>query len=76
MISKHGIYCQTYHINQGHDAIFVCVNKLSKMAHIIVSTTTMTTKETTKLFKDCDYNLYSIPFKLINDRDSRFTNRF
>ena len=36
---------------QGHDAIFVCVDKLSKMAHFMATTTTVTAEETTKLFR-------------------------
>ena len=37
---------------QGHDALLVCVDKLSKMAHFIARVTTVITKETSRLFID------------------------
>jgi hypothetical protein len=61
---------------QGHDAIFLCVDKLSKMAHFMATTTTMTTEEMARLFRDRVYKLHGILLKLISDRDARFTGRF
>ena len=60
----------------GHDAVFVCVDKLSKMTHFMAITTTMTAEETTRLFRDHVYKLHGIPLKLISDRDARFAGRF
>jgi hypothetical protein len=61
---------------QGHDAIFVCVNKLSKMTHFMVTTTIVTTEETARLFRDHVYKLHGICLKLISDRHARFMGRF
>ena len=61
---------------QGHDAILVCVDKLSKMAHFIATVTTVTTEETSRLFIDFVYKHHGLLRKLVNDRDTRFTSRF
>ncbi len=61
---------------QGHDAILVCVDKLSKMAHFIATVTTVTAEETSRLFIDFVYKHHGLPRKLISDRDTRFTSRF
>ena len=61
---------------QGHDANYVCVDKLSKMTHLMATTTTVTAEETTKLFRDYVHKLHGIPLKLISNRDARFTGRF
>ena len=63
-------------IKQGHDAILVCVDKLSKMAHFIATITTVTAEETTRLFIDHIYEHHGFHLKLVNDRDTRFTSRF
>lgn len=61
---------------QGHDAILVCVDKLSKMAHFIATVTTVTAEETSRLFIDNVFKHHGLPEKLISDRDTRFTSRF
>ena len=56
---------------QGHDAIIlVCVDKLSKMAHFIATMTTITAKETSRLFIDFVYKHHGLPRKLVSDRDT------
>ena len=49
-IYEHGLYCRTTPTKVGHDAMFVCVDELSKMAHFMATTTTVTAKEMTRLF--------------------------
>ena len=61
---------------QEHDAIFLSVDKLSKMANIMATTTIVTTEEMASLFRDHVYKLHDIPLKSISDRDARFTSRF
>ena len=61
---------------QGHDAILVFVDKLSKIAHFIATITIVTAEETTRLFIDHVYKHHGLPLKLVNDRDTRFTSRF
>ena len=59
-----------------YDAIFVCVDKLSKMAQFMPTTTHITTKGTARLFRDHVYKIHSLPKVILSDRDARFTSRF
>ena len=52
---------------------FLCV---SKMAHVMMTITTVTTKETTRFFRYHIHKLHDIPLEIINDRDARFMDRF
>ena len=60
---------------QGHDAILVCVDKLSKMAHFIATVTTVTVEEASRLFIDNVFKHHGLPEKLISNRDTRFNSR-
>ena len=60
----------------GYDAIFVCVDKLSKMAHFMPTTTHVTAEGTTRLFCDHVYKHHGLPKVILSDRDARFTSRF
>ena len=60
----------------GYDAIFVCVNKLSKMAHFMPTTTHVTAEEMTRLFCDHVYKIHGLSKVILSDRDARFTSRF
>ena len=55
---------------QGHDAILVCVDKLSKMAHFIATVTTVTAEGTSRLFIDVVFKHHGLPEKLISDQDT------
>ena len=59
-----------------YDAIFVCVDKLSKMAHFKPITTHITVKRPARLFRDHVYKIHSPPKVILSDRDARFTSRF
>ena len=60
----------------GYDAIFVCVDKLSKMAHFMPTTTHVTAEGTARLFRDHVYKIHGLPKVILSDRDARFTSRF
>ena len=61
----------------GHDAIFVVVDKLSKRAYFIASTTTATAPDTALLFfTHVIKNGHGIPEMIVSDRDSKFTSLF
>ena len=61
---------------QGHDAILVCVDKLSKMTHFIATMTTNTAERTSKLFLVFVYKRHGLPRKLVSDWCNRFTSWF
>lgn len=60
----------------GHDAIFVIVDRLSKMAHFVPTTTTASAEDTAELFFSEIFRIHGIPSSIISDRDSKFTSKF
>jgi hypothetical protein len=60
----------------GYDAIFVVVDKSSKMIHCIPTTTTVTAPQLAHLFFREIVRLHGIPTSIISDRDPRFTSSF
>ncbi len=59
-----------------HDAIFVVVCRLSKMAHFIPTHTNATAADTAYLFMHNIFRLHGMPLSIISDRDSKFTSSF
>lgn len=61
----------------GYDAIMVVVDKLTKRAYFIPTTTTATAPDTALLyFKHVSKNGHGIPEIIVSDRDSKFTSLF
>ena len=60
----------------GHDAILVFVDRLSKWAYFVPTVTTVDAKETARLFHDVVFSRHGMPKRLISDRDARFTSHF
>ncbi|CAI7876562.1 unnamed protein product [Closterium sp. NIES-54] len=60
----------------GFDSILVVIDKLSKMAHFIPTTGTVTAAETAKLFFTQVVRLHGLPSAIISDRDTRFLSNF
>jgi hypothetical protein len=61
---------------QGHDAIVVFVDKLTKRAHFQAMHTTATAPEVAKLFFETIFKNHGLPKTIISDRDAKFTSRF
>jgi hypothetical protein len=62
--------------SDGFDAILVNVDKLSKAMVMIQTVTTVTAKETARLYFDKVYCRHGLARKIISDRDVRFTGAF
>src|ERR1700731_1499148 len=60
----------------GHDAIFVVVDKSSKMIHCLPTTTTVTAPGLASLFFREIVCQHGIPTSITSDRDPRFTSSF
>ena len=60
----------------GFDAVFVCVDRATKMCHLIPCTEKMGAQETASLYWNCVGKLHGIPRALHSDRDVRFTSAF
>ena len=60
----------------GFDAIVVFVDRLSEMVHFAATTTTVTAKETARIFGHNVFRLHGLPRHLVSHRDARFTSHF
>jgi hypothetical protein len=60
----------------GKDAILVVVDRLTKYAHFIATTTDVGAKGVAELFRDRVFALHGLPREIISDRDPRFTGNF
>ncbi|KAE8970243.1 Transposon Ty3-G Gag-Pol polyprotein, partial [Phytophthora rubi] len=58
----------------GFDAIMVVIDRLTKRARFVPTTTIATTLETAKLYRDRVFALHGLPDEIISDRDSKFTS--
>src|SRR3954447_23324498 len=60
----------------GHDAIFVVVDKLSKTIKAIPTVTTVTAPKVADLFFQHVFRHFGLPSIIISDHDARFTGKF
>ena len=60
----------------GYDAVFVCVDRATKMCHLMPCTEKMGAQETASLYWNCVGKLHGIPKAIHSDRDVRFTSVF
>jgi hypothetical protein len=60
----------------GHDAILVIVDKLSKLATYIPTTTNVTAQQVAKLVFQYIVRYHGVPESIVSDRDSKFTSLF
>ena len=60
----------------GNDMILIAVDRLTKMAHFILTTTKVTAKETAELFLRYIFQYHGLPDNIISDRDPKFTSHF
>lgn len=61
---------------RNHDAITVFVDKLTKQAHFVPSTTKASATDIARQFFDNIFRHHGMPNTIISDRDSKFTSRF
>jgi hypothetical protein len=61
---------------QGHDAIFVIVDKLTKRIHLTPTHTTATAPEVAKIFFQTIFRHHSLPRSIVSDRDPKFVSKF
>jgi hypothetical protein len=60
-----------------YDMIYVCVDRLTKMAHFIPTTTTVNSKQlTAKLYYCHMFTNHSLPYDIVSDRGPQFVSQF
>ena len=60
----------------GHDCIFVIVDRLTKMVHFIPTVTTLSAEDVAKLYLENVFKHHGFPESIVSDRDARFTGNF
>ena len=61
---------------QGHDAVWVIVDRLTKSAHFLAVRMTFTLERFCQLYIREIIQLHGVPVSIISDRDPRFTEHF
>ena len=61
---------------QRNDAVWVIVNRLTKLAHFLVVRMTFTLREFYRLYIREIVQLHGVPVSIVSDRDPRFTVHF
>ena len=62
--------------SQGHDAVWVIVDRLTKLAHFLTVRMIFTLKRFCQLYIREIVQLYGVPVSIVSDRDRRFTAHF
>ncbi len=61
---------------RGNNSIFVVVDRMSKMVHLIPTTNDVTASGGAQLYQDRIFSLHGIPDDIVSDRDTKFTSAF
>jgi len=59
-----------------HNAIWVIVDRLTKLAHFLRVKTTFSAEQLAELYIREIVRLHGVPLSIVSDRDSKFTSRF
>ena len=61
---------------RGHDAMWVIVDQLTKLAHFLVARMTFTLEELCRLYIQEIVRLHGVPISIASNRDPRFMTYF
>src|SRR5271167_1048341 len=62
--------------SQGYNAIYVVVDRLTKMAHFCPTTTQVTAEETAQLYLRHVFKHHGLPDDIVSDRGTQFLSKF
>ena len=62
--------------SSGYDAILVCVDRLTKMAHFCPTNSTVTAGETARLYLHNVFKHHGLPEDIVSDRGPQFVSKF
>jgi RNase H-like domain found in reverse transcriptase/Reverse transcriptase (RNA-dependent DNA polymerase)/Integrase zinc binding domain/Chromo (CHRromatin Organisation MOdifier) domain/Integrase core domain/Retroviral aspartyl protease len=62
--------------SNGYNAVYVCVDRLTKMAHFSPTTTEITAEETANLYLQHIFKHHGLPTDIVSDRGPQFTAKF
>ena len=61
---------------EGHDTIWIIVDRLTKSSHFFPVRTTYTMNKYAEIYVKEIVRLYGVPVSIVSDRDARFTSLF
>jgi len=62
--------------SQGYDAIYVCVDRFTKMAHFIPTNSDVTAEQTADLYLRGVFKNHGLPIDIVSDRGTQFVSKF
>lgn len=62
--------------SHGHDAIYVAVDRLTKMAHFVPTTSNVTAEQTADLYLRNIFKGHGLPQDVVSDRGTQFVSKF
>ena len=62
--------------SQGHDEVWVIMDRLTKSVHFLAVRMTFTLEEFYRLYIQDIFRLHGVPVSIVSDRDPRFTALF
>ena len=75
--ARHDGLCDPFpRTQQKHDAIWVIVDRLSKLAHFLAVRMTFALERFFRLYIREIVRLHGVPVSIVSDRDPRFTTHF
>jgi len=60
----------------GYTALYVVVERLTKLGHVVPTTDTATAADVAQLFLDAVFRNHGLPRNVMSDRDVKFTSSF
>ncbi len=60
----------------GYTALYVVVDRLTKLVHMAPTTDTATAADVAQLFLDMIFRNHGLPQNIVSDRDVKFTSSF
>ena len=60
----------------GHTAIYVIIDRLTKLTHIVPTTDNATAPDVAEMFIDTVVKHHGLPRNIVSDRDAKFTSKF
>ena len=62
--------------SNAHDALYVCVDRFTKMAHFCPTKSNVTAEQTAQLYLQHMFKNHGLPGNIVSDRGTQFTSKF
>jgi hypothetical protein len=69
-------YVMELPLSQGYNVIYICIDRLTKMAHFIPTNSDITAKGTANLYLQHVFKNHGLPEDIVSDRRTQFIAKF